>query len=79
MNCNKRFTVCREDLKNCTRKIRRKCCCVSADKYREIKKLSKVMVCTGILAILILCFPPAVWFVILAIVMIVVGIKIFLI
>ena len=78
MSSNKRFTACREDLKNCTRKIRKKCCCVSSDKYCEIKKLSKIMICTGILAILILCFTPVVWFVVLAVGMVVIGIKIFM-
>ena len=77
MSSKNKFNGCREEFKNCTKKIKKKCCCISADKYGEIKKVAKCMIFTGVLAILILCFPPVVWFVLLAIGMIVLGIMIF--
>ncbi|MBR6700751.1 MAG: hypothetical protein IKL72_03375 [Firmicutes bacterium] len=77
MSSNKKFNDRKEEFINCTKKIKKKCCCINAERYCEIKKLAKCMICTGVLAILILCFPPVVWFVLLAVGMIVLGIMIF--
>lgn len=77
MSCNRKFNGPGEEFKNCTKRLKKKCCCISTDKYCEIKKLAKYMICIGVLAILVLCFPPVVWFVFLAVVMIILGIMIF--
>lgn len=76
MKNNKSFTDCGDCLKNCTRRMMKKAACISMEKSCEIKRLAKLMICLGIVSILVLCFPPTVWFIVLAIGMIIIGIKI---
>ena len=63
-------------MKGCKRQFCKQLLCKCRCKI-EIKKIAIIMMCTGAVALLILCLPPIAWFIVLAILMIYLGVQLF--